>query len=303
MAALLPHQDITISNNYEVLVDGLLCGSVKQRESILQSVKPNSRCIQFDEIKSAPQAEMRAILTGQDVIYVYHNQIDSRGDKASSENEVFTACEEAVNEIIKLIRDINARGNTYHFNPFSLDPMTPSDVAIRYRKSHLEAMKRAKQVIKDVDKNFGDRFGRYYGGLISSYRMEDAEIAIITIAGMTGTGMDAVDIAREKNIKVGLIKLRFTRPFPNEDIAEALSNVKAFSVIDRSVCFGWNMGPMHMETMASLADVEKNYAHFSSIGGLSGADISVDMILETIEKLEEEKTDPGKKDTMWYLDD
>ena len=71
--------------------------------------------IQFDEIKNSTQAKMREILTGQDVIYVYHNQIDARGDKAASENEVFVACEEAVAEILKLIRDINARGNTYHF--------------------------------------------------------------------------------------------------------------------------------------------------------------------------------------------
>ena len=115
MAALLPHSKVSMSNGYEVLVDGQLCASLKQREAILQTAKPNSRCIQFDEIKGANQADMRAILTGQDVVYVYHNQIDSRGDKASSENEVFVACEEAVNEIVKLIRDINSRGNTYHF--------------------------------------------------------------------------------------------------------------------------------------------------------------------------------------------
>ena len=115
MAALLPHGEITISNDYKVLCDGLPCADLKQREAILQQAKPNSRCIQFDEIKNSSQAKMREILTGQDVVYVYHNQIDARGDKAASENEVFVACEEAVTEIIKLIRDINARGNTHHF--------------------------------------------------------------------------------------------------------------------------------------------------------------------------------------------
>ncbi len=115
MAALLPHNEITIGNDYKVLCDGMPCADLKQRETILQKTKPNSRCIQFDEIKNSTQAKMREILTGQDVIYVYHNQIDARGDKAASENEVFVACEEAVAEILKLIRDINARGNTYHF--------------------------------------------------------------------------------------------------------------------------------------------------------------------------------------------
>lgn len=115
MAALLPHQRISIDNDYKVLCDGAPCADLKQREAILRGAKPNSRCIQFDEIKNSNQAKMREFLTGQDVIYVYHNQIDARGDKAASENEVFVACEEAVNEIIKLIRDINARGNTHSF--------------------------------------------------------------------------------------------------------------------------------------------------------------------------------------------
>lgn len=115
MAALLPHKNITISNDYDVQVDGQACASLAQREVILQMAKANSCCIQFDDIKNANTADMRDILTGQDVIYVYHNQIDARGDNPKSENEVFVACEEAVNEIIKLIRDINARGNTHHF--------------------------------------------------------------------------------------------------------------------------------------------------------------------------------------------
>ena len=115
MAALLPHGEVTISNDYKVLCDGKPCADLKQREAILQAWKPTSRCIPFDEIKNSSQARMREFLTGQDVVYVYHNQIDARGDKAASENEVFVACEEAVDEILKLIRDINARGNTYHF--------------------------------------------------------------------------------------------------------------------------------------------------------------------------------------------
>lgn len=115
MAALLPHRSVTIDNDYRVLCDGAPCSDLKQREAILQKAKPNSRCIQFDEIKNGNQAKMREILTGQDVVYVYHNQIDARGDKAASENEVFNACEEAVAEIVRLIRDINSRGNTHHF--------------------------------------------------------------------------------------------------------------------------------------------------------------------------------------------
>lgn len=188
-------------------------------------------------------------------------------------------------------------------NPLVLDPMTPGPLMLKYRKSHLEAMQRAEAVIEEVDKKFGDQFGRYYGGMISEYKTEDADVVIITIAGMTGTGMDAVDIAREEGIKAGLIKLRFTRPFPAKKIAAALAGKKAFAVIDRSVSFGWKEGPMHVEVKAAITDVNSEFCHFSAIGGLGGADISVDMILGTIRKLNEWKDEPGEKETEWYMID
>ena len=187
--------------------------------------------------------------------------------------------------------------------PLALDPLTPGPIMLRYRKTHLEAMEAALDVIEEIDKEFGDKFGRYYGGAIEEYRTEDAEVIIVTIAGMTGTGKDAVDIAREKGIKAGLVKLRFTRPFPAKRMAKALANCKAFAVIDRSCCFGWSTGPMYMETCASLADVDKQFCHFSAIGGLGGADISLDMIMSTIEKLDELKDEKGHKETQWYLVD
>ena len=188
-------------------------------------------------------------------------------------------------------------------NPFALDPLTPGPILMKYRKSHLDAMERALDVLEDIDKKFGDMFGRYYGGSISEYRTEDADVVIVTIGGMTGTGMDAVDAAREKGIKAGLIKLRFTRPFPAKKIAQALKGKKAFAVIDRSVSFGWGQGPMYMETKAALADGEDKYCHFSAIGGLGGADISIDMMLSTIEKLEMHKDEPGERETQWYMTD
>ncbi len=187
--------------------------------------------------------------------------------------------------------------------PFALDPLTPGPLLMKYRKSHLDAMEKALDVIEEIDKEFGDKFGRYYGGAISEYRTEDAEVILITIAGMTGTGMDAVDIAREKGIKAGLIKLRFVRPFPAKRIVQALQGKKAFAVVDRSVCFGWSQGPMHMEVKAAIADVNEKYAHFSAIGGLGGADISLQNMLDTIEQLDAQKEEPGEKATKWFMNE
>lgn len=115
MAALLPHKTIAICQDLRVTVDGKPTDDLRQREAILQAAQPNSRCVQFDDIKSMKVAELREIFTGQDVVYVYHNQIDARGDKANTENEVFAACEEAVDEIFTLIKRLTVSANTIHY--------------------------------------------------------------------------------------------------------------------------------------------------------------------------------------------
>ena len=115
MAALLPHNNLEISNDFKVLVDGVTCDDLKQREVILQSSVTNSRCVQFDELKMMKRAELRQIFNGMDVVYVYHNQIDARGDKSNTEHEVFIACAEAIEEIYSLIKRLSVEVSTYHF--------------------------------------------------------------------------------------------------------------------------------------------------------------------------------------------
>ena len=188
-------------------------------------------------------------------------------------------------------------------HPQALDPLTPGNLMMHYRKEHLDAMERALDVIEEVDAKFAAKFGRSYGGCLEEYRCEDAEVVLVTVGGMSGTGKDAVDAAREKGIKAGLIKLRFVRPFPAKRLAAALEGKKAFAVVDRSVCFGWNQGPMHMETKAAVADVDAKFCHFSAIGGLGGADLSYEHMVQCIDKLEAMKNEPGEKETFWLMAD
>ncbi len=115
MAALLPHKSVTITDDYRVLADDVLCDSLVGREKVLRAHAPNSVCIQFDDIKALKQKELREIITGKQVVYIYHNQIDSRGDKLNTENEVFVACQEAINEVFDLIHRIATSANTIHF--------------------------------------------------------------------------------------------------------------------------------------------------------------------------------------------
>lgn len=113
MSALLPHRKLELTEDGKELVDGTYCIDLASREKVLQSRQPLSRCVQFDEIKNKSTKDLREIFTGQQVIYVYHDQIDVRGEH--TEDEVFLACEEAVQEIAAFIEKIHNGVNTHHF--------------------------------------------------------------------------------------------------------------------------------------------------------------------------------------------
>lgn len=132
MAALLPHKYITIADNYTVELDQESCDNLAQRTAILKKRNAKSTAVRFDDIKSLTQTQLREIFTGQELVYVYHNQIDARGDKAISEDEVFVACEEAVNEIHALMRKLSSTANTHHF-------IVTADHGFLYRRSPLSA--------------------------------------------------------------------------------------------------------------------------------------------------------------------
>ncbi len=115
MSALLPYEKIEYNENYDVVLDGKTCALTEQKASHLLKYKVNSNCVPFDAFKNMKQADLRNVFTGQDVVYIYHNQVDARGDDSKTENEVFTACEEAIEEIYALVRKISSQANTYHF--------------------------------------------------------------------------------------------------------------------------------------------------------------------------------------------
>ena len=105
MASLLPHKEITVSPNLNIKVDDIDCGNeMAARQKILQQYVPNSACYKFDAVMKAKQNELREMFQDKAVVYVYQNQIDARGEKQELENEVFNACQEAIEEIQTLIR-------------------------------------------------------------------------------------------------------------------------------------------------------------------------------------------------------
>ena len=113
MSALLPHKKLELTDDGKEEVDGNYCIDLVSREKALQDTQALSRCVQFDEVKNMSTTALREIFTGQQVIYVYHDQIDVRGEHA--EDEVFNACEEAVEEILAFIEKIHNGVNSHHF--------------------------------------------------------------------------------------------------------------------------------------------------------------------------------------------
>ena len=170
------------------------------------------------------------------------------------------------------------------------------------KRAQAQAMMDAKEVIKKVGAEFGQMTGRTYG-LIEKYRMDDAEEAIVIIGSSAGTAKEAVNELREQGKKVGLIKVRAFRPFPSEEIVDALKNVKAFAVMDKDDSFNGHCGPMFAEVAASMyaAGVSAPKG-ISYIYGLGGRDVRVESIQHVFAELAEIAATGVTGETYRYLD-
>lgn len=170
------------------------------------------------------------------------------------------------------------------------------------KRQQAQAMMDAKDVIRKVGAEFAEMTGRSYG-LIEKYRMEDAEEAILIIGSSAGTAKEAVNQLRAQGRKVGLIKIRSFRPFPAEEIAEALKNVKAFAAMDKDDSFNAHCGPIYAETCAALyASGVTSPKGINYIYGLGGRDVRVDSIRQVFAQLEQIAATGTTGDTYRYLD-
>jgi pyruvate ferredoxin oxidoreductase alpha subunit len=142
------------------------------------------------------------------------------------------------------------------------------------RYKHMAAMERAKGKFDQIDKEFGDFFERSYGGQIEEYKCEGAEIILVTSGSAAGTAKAVVDSQRAQGLKIGLVKIRMYRPFPREKLTRVLKGKKAAGVLDRSIGFGLNCGPMYMEIRA-LGHETGYLPMLSFIDGLANMDITV----------------------------
>jgi pyruvate ferredoxin oxidoreductase alpha subunit len=188
--------------------------------------------------------------------------------------------DEAVREFIGPYAAVHPLLDTEH--PVSWGALDLQDYYIEHKRGQHEAMAKAKDVLLSVSKVFAGKFGREYG-LFEAYRLDDAERVLVAAGSVCGEIKEVVDELREAGEKTGLLKIRVFRPFPYAEIREALSNVRAVTVLDRSDSFG-AYGPILGEIRASLYDLERRPLVAGRTYGLGGRDLFMNDIKALFEE-------------------
>ncbi len=157
-------------------------------------------------------------------------------------------------------------------HPVTYGALDLQDYFMEHKRAQSEAMKNSRKVILDVAKEYKKISGRGFE-YFEEYYMDDAEIAIVILSSAAGTVKVVVDAMRAKGEKVGLLRPRVFRPFPYNELSDALSNVKAVAVMDRADSHGAEGGPLFMEFKSALYNNKKQPVMINKIFGLGGRDL------------------------------
>ncbi|MCR5370041.1 MAG: pyruvate ferredoxin oxidoreductase [Clostridium sp.] len=168
--------------------------------------------------------------------------------------------------------------------PVAVGPYSVSAYAMEAKKAQEMAMERAGEVILEQAERFRRLSGRSYG-FFEEYRTEDADYIMLIMGSAAGTAKAAVDMLRERGKKVGVLKLRVFRPFPEKEIAEALKNCKAVAIMDRCESYNGNSGPLGSEVTSGLFRNRVMIDAVNYIYGLAGRDFTTDHVEEIFEEL------------------
>ena len=180
-------------------------------------------------------------------------------------------------------------------NPRAFGGLLSPDYYMEMRYILQRDMERAVQVIKEADEEFFEIFGRKYG-LTEAYKCDDAKVIIVVSSTITGTARTVIDEMRERGKKVGLLKIRFFRPFPFEDVKSVLLNAEKVAVIDRNISYGAG-GIFFQEVKSALYNEPKKPPIFGFITGLGGRDVTPEIIREIIEYTE--KNEKPEENILW----
>lgn len=170
--------------------------------------------------------------------------------------------------------------------PIAVGPLDLQGFLFEHKTQQANAMRNAKKVIEEVSKDFEKMTGRKYS-FFEEYKLDDAEIAIVCMNSTAGTTKYVVDELRSKGVKAGLLKIRMFRPFPTEEVAKALSHLKAVAVLDKSDSLNAAGGALFEDVVSSMYVAGNNVPMVNYVYGIGGRDTKADDIESVYNDLEE----------------
>ena len=188
---------------------------------------------------------------------------------------------ESDEEVKKFVGEYKPEHNLLNRDePIAIGPLDLQAYLFEHKAQQAEAMVKAKDVIKKVSEDFEKWTGRKYE-FFEKYKLDDAEIAIVCMNSTAGTTKAVVNKLREKGIKAGLLKVRMFRPFPAEEIAEALSHLKAVAVLDKADSLNAAGGALFEDVTSAMYVNQKNVPMVNYIYGIGGRD-TTEVQLESV---------------------
>lgn len=193
------------------------------------------------------------------------------------------------------------------FKPiWTLDPDQPASASnifmpteyMKLRENLQQAMDRAREVLPKVAKEYSHHFGLpYRGGMVETYRCEDAEIAILALGGLASEAKDAVDSLRMEGEKVGLVRVRIFRPFPSDEIRKISKNFRTMVVFDRDISAGME-GVLFTEVKSALYSAHSKPDMAGFVVGLGGVDVTSVQMVNLVKKCVKENI---QSSSVWFL--
>lgn len=139
MASLLPNKELSrVKENDDILVDGQVSSSIKDREFILQKENPDSIAVKYDDLYEMTKLEWKKLFSGKKVVYIYHDTVDNAGEH--NENTIFTACDKAINELEKLVRDL-------HTTFSGINAFITADHGFFYKRGKVESYEKTNKTL------------------------------------------------------------------------------------------------------------------------------------------------------------
>jgi pyruvate/2-oxoacid:ferredoxin oxidoreductase alpha subunit len=170
-------------------------------------------------------------------------------------------------------------------NPFSHGSLTGAEEMMKLRQSISDCMDNARVIMPRIAKEYGEKFGRYYGGFLEiTGNLDEARVAIVSMGTLGEETEMAVHELEKEGIKSAGVRIRCFRPFPKKELVEALSKVEKVIIMDRAVSFG-NEGQVAIETKAALYDAGVKVEMHALIRGIGGADVTFKDIMNEVKKV------------------